>query len=760
MSSFNSTTRSVFRILLFSVVLLLVLTATLNVVARVSLPMLASYKGSLESRLGQYLGTPVTIGSLSLAWEGVGPVIKADDVSIIESDARLVSVRSVLLDVNLARSILAGGPAINELTLVGADLYLEYSGAGEFTMHGMPLEKSGEANSETTGSAAATAGLNGLSWLTKARRVGLLDTHITLIDVTNGRRLNIQELNLRAENRGDSHQLRLDLSLPGSLGQRMEAGMDFKGSGVQLSETRGQFYINADSLNMNGWRELLSDSLRRRSATGNGDARLDADGSLELWGKWLEGEVTSARGNLAVTDLVSVEQQAPLFERLAFDLAYRNTNPGWKLKAKNITMEREQRSTIVEDLTVQRGSRSSGNWTVAAAGAQMSLQDFSVLPAQLLSAARHPAGQWLSEAAPAGQLSDWRINMSIENGAPSVDARGQFDDLAWQANERIPGIDALSGRIAIDDNEGSVRLRANNMRLDAPKDLAAAVEIDVLDASFDVALNEKQSHVLKGQVAIKEDGVDLNSRISTVLKPGESPHLDLQGRFSIADLSRLPALLPIRELSPVTGRWFDDALKAGRAENGRFILFGQLEDFPFNSKEGVFTASMDLRDGELQSLPDWPLTTEIDARVELNGYSLVARSEQARMDAMTITRAVARIEDLSRPVLKLESTGNSTLESIVAFGNSGPLSYLLKPVLWDVSSTGEATMDVQVRYPFVESRYKDSPFKVNGSLFLNGNDVSFDSAKVALSKVRGAVGFTQTGVRINNLRGQFLGVGA
>lgn len=770
MSSFNSTTRSLYRIVLFSMVFLLVLTAALSVVARVSLPLMSGYKGSLESRLGQYLGTPVSIGSLSLAWEGVGPVVKANQVSIIESDERRVSVSSILLDVNLARSVLTGGPAINELTLVGADLYIEYSGAGEFTVHGVPTEKS--EGSTGAASSGRDSGLDGLSWLTQARRVGLLDTSITLIDTTDGRRLSIQDLNLRAENRGDAHQLRLDLLLPDTLGQRMEAGIDFSGSDANLSDTQGQFYINADSLNMKGWQRLIAGSLKRGAPADHLESSnedelpkvlwenalkgMDADGSLEVWGKWLEGEVTTARGELAVTDLVNVDDDEPLLDSLSFDLAYKNTNPGWQLTAQHLTLEHEQNATIIDELVLQRGSRTSGHWSVEAAGDRLQMESLSVLPTAMLSAAGHPAGQWLRDAAPGGLLSDWMFDVSLANGEPTITAKGHFEDLFWQANDLLPGLDALSGRVAIDDNEGSVILRGQKMALNAPKDLAAPVLIDALDATFDVVLSRAQGHVVKGQVAMTDEGVEFSTRVSTEFKQGQSPHLDLQGRFKVADISRVPDLLPIRRLGPATGRWFKQALQGGRAENGRFILFGDLDDFPFNSKEGVFSASFDVRDGKLKSLPNWPVSTGIDGRVELNGLSLTGKANKGRLDTMEVSQAVARIADLSRPVLTFESTGSGPLQSMVDFGNTGPLSPWLKPALSGLTGTGEVSMDLELRVPLVKSRYKDSPFKVSGSVFMNDNDISFDGANVALGKAKGAVGFSHTGISINNLRGLFL----
>ena len=64
-------------------------------------------------------------------------MLRARDVAVLESVERKVSLDELLIDLNLAKSLLRGVPIINELTLVGARLAIEADAQGQWRLHGM-----------------------------------------------------------------------------------------------------------------------------------------------------------------------------------------------------------------------------------------------------------------------------------------------------------------------------------------------------------------------------------------------------------------------------------------------------------------------------------------------------------------------------------------------------------------------------------------------------------------------------------------------
>jgi len=109
------TARLTARVCLTLIGILLIVLALLSAGVRIGLPLVANYKPTIESRLSDYLRSPVSIGDLKLSWEGFGPLLRAEQVAVFESSERKVTLDELLIDLNLAQSVVSGAPVINEL---------------------------------------------------------------------------------------------------------------------------------------------------------------------------------------------------------------------------------------------------------------------------------------------------------------------------------------------------------------------------------------------------------------------------------------------------------------------------------------------------------------------------------------------------------------------------------------------------------------------------------------------------------------------
>ena len=331
------TARTLLRVALVAAGALLIGLAVLTLGARLALPLAAGYKGAIETHLGERLGHPVTIGELDLRWRTNGPVLRIEEVSVLESATRGVTFDELLVDVDLLGSLLRATPILDELTLVGADLSVEYSGGGEFRLHGverMGSRNPGERDDERLAAGSESGarevsgggGLDLAAWLLDADRVGLLDTRVTIVDSVRDRRLVVRDLNVRVENEGNLHRLRIELELPPELGGTLEAGLDLQGSGRALMLSDGSVYVRGSDLHLGAWQTLRDEpptrpsrstaSVAADSAEPTNEptntvsalfaalARLDGDAEVELWGRWKAGEIHHARIRLDARDLL------------------------------------------------------------------------------------------------------------------------------------------------------------------------------------------------------------------------------------------------------------------------------------------------------------------------------------------------------------------------------------------------------------------------------------------------------------------------
>ena len=772
--------------------------AVLTLGARLALPFVERWKGEIETGLGDYLGRPVAIEALSLRWRGTGPELRARGVSVAQDARRRVSVDEALIDLDLASSVLRRSPVFDELTLVGAELVLE-RGDGRWSVQAMDVGGRPDGNTVPDVAprrSASASGTDGLTWLFDARRVGLLDTRLALVDAATGPIVALDALDLRVENDGGTHRMRLEASLPDELGGEIEIGVDFD-SGMRDAVARrasGRFHALASRIEAAAVARIVADVVGRGPGTAAAgspidargdapvDAPVDAHVALELWGRLDAGRLEALRGRVEATAVrpagepdaraaldavgatVRLERAADGEDDAGGEGGEAGNAPGgeggWTLVADGAELTR---GTERAGLDVLRLTRPAGGGALAlrAGGTDLPVGLAAALPLAL--AARAEGAGHLAALDPRGTLERWSATLRAGEGLAGLDLAARAVGLAASAAGPLPGIDALDAELALERGRGTLALAPaspDGVRIDAPRIDADRLVVDALDARLDVDLRPAGATALRvrGPVALEARGLDLSARLGLAAAPGRSPRLDLSARFALDEVAAVAGLLPDRLLGAETVAWFGTAPRAGRVENGELLVSGRLADFPYEDGSGVFRASADVRDLTLDWLPGWPVARGVSGTVRVDGATVSGDVRAGRAAGLELSTGEWRIEDVRRPGLALDLAGAGTLPAMLGFATDGPLAATLEPALGDVSGVGDAGLDLAVSVPLSgAAARRDGPLAVDGTVFLAGNDVRFGRARVALEDVVGAVSFDEAGFRTHRLRGDWLG---
>ncbi len=773
------TARLTARVCVTLIGILLIVLALLSAGVRLGLPLVANYKPTIESRLSDYLRSPVAIGDLNLSWEGFGPLLRAEQVAVFESSESKVTLDELLIDLNLAKSLMRGVPVINELTLVGARLAVEADANGRFRLHGMDKVQSARGAAADP-EVSKGKGVDLMAWLLIARKVGLLDTEVTLIDEQSDLRLVMQDLNIRAENVGDVHQLRVDVQLPEELGGSLEAGIDLVGSSDAWSSASGDLYIKADTLQTQALSKILkvgglSDKLRRVKSP------VDTAVSLELWGRWEEGQLVSARGPVSTSQIKHPTTGDYLGDGLSANLVLTGLDQTFKVIASDVILSMGTNTVRIDSIygNWNDGLSASGtaaqkprSWVLSAAGAQLDLGASSQFVGGALAGSQSTVAKVLLEAKPAGDFLNWTVNYTQQEGIPSLSIQGDIHKLQASSSGLMPGFGPLNGRVNLENFKGELALASGAMELPWPAVTDAALTLDSLNAVIGIDIAQKNRVLIEGDIELIDGGIDLSTRLNLTLAKGQSPHLDMQSRFAATDITALKQWLPRKKLSKGFGLWVDRAIESGSLDDGSILFFGNVVDFPFAAGEGVFRASADMRDARIAFHPAWPSAFDVNGNIEVNGPTLTASAENSSLEKFDISQIKLDIKNLKRPVLTLSGTGSGELQDVLEFGVNGPLKAVLGPVLADVSGNGATQMDLALALPLYRSKpvsgedvdstntaKVDQPrpsMSVDGSLFLNGNTVEFEQANMPLQGVSGSIGFNRHGIRVNSLKAEFL----
>ncbi len=755
--------------LLLAIAVSIILLALLLVFVRLALPLLGGYKGEIEARLTEQFGSPVSIEDLSIRWQGFGPRLSAFGVSVQEPNGQQVSLKELLIDVDVSKSLKQKKPVIEEMILIGAELALETDEKGQWRVHGVASQPK-----QVTASSGQDKGVDVLAWLMNTRRVALQDARITIINKEDNQTLELDDINVVAENDGSLHQLRVDLQLPESLGKSIEIGMDVTGKSNDIANAEADIYVKAVDLKADAWRSLRAGRFRGLTASTTGIARLDANVQMDFWGNVSKGELQSARGRMLVENLTDVTTQKNVLDRIETDLVFTAQDTGWRVGTDSVLLEADATTTTINDVQYNFQPSKAAAWTLDAKGNELALDLATRLVLSLFDEnADLPRAQWLAKAQPAGTMVNWDASIGLINGTPDFSFRSGFYDVRLNAADGIPGFENLGGSILMQNNVGTLTMQGSEMALDMPNVFTAPARVGLLRAALDIDVTDPLRTTIDGDVQIEEQGFESDTRIEIKLDPHRPTQLYIQSKYSLDDLAVAKGFIPNKLIKPATTSWFKKALVAGSIDNGELLMFGDIADFPFRDKEGVFKTQFDMRDVTLDYLPAWPQLTGMEGRFNMSGPGVSASVTDGFIDGLRLSQAKASIPDIFKPVLSLNSTGAGKLSELVAFGNTGPLKWLLNPILSDVSASGRAQMDLALSVPLsrlstfntvasaqasVNKTSSSIPgLKVDGALFMLNNDVSFARSNVDLSDVNGAIIFSQNDFRIHNLEAKSLG---
>jgi len=747
--------RSGARFLLLTFFIVLIIIALLTGLLRIGLPYMSTYKSEIQGWVSNYLKTPIDIGSMEFAWNGARPSLTLDRVSLIGAGKRNVDVKldQVALDVNLVKSLLAADLHINQVTLSGADLALEYEG-GEFQISG-GLRGNGNSSS------GKRSNIDVFAWLMNAKRVGLLDSRIELIDTDRDINYVIDDLNIRAENDGDFHQLRLDLGLPRQLGYSLEVGIDLTGDSDSLEESVGNFYIKAPSLEFTEWLRIWP------------DRHFDLKGwsNVEAWGSWGDGYLQTLRATVDGSDLKldvnpSVSSSIPAtlhLPKLVSDLYWARQHDGWSASIDKFEFEYEGELNRINQLEVVQRRRPDDNsrkLSVDVDGNRLRLETVSALLSALESVdSLESISQTVAAISPEGELTDWSFSTDLSEKSPTVSVAGTFTDIATKTHRKIPGFKNITGKLELVDGVGQVELALKNAAIHSPQVFPESLSIEQLDAVLNVDLNDPDKLISSENIFTRDNDALAYSFFELSQTKDKDLYVNIKSAFSVDDVTSAGKYFPTGIMRPSLIEWLQSSVRGGRVEKGQLLMVGKLKDFPYDNKQGVFRVDVDINDGELKFLPDWPAAKSVVGHLHFDGPGM---SFQARRGTLARTRVfdvTGGIENFWRPTLVLAGESEGNLQRMLNFANEGPLSSILSPALGETTGTGSGALALELSVPLMstENRKPEDILTVDGKVVLNENRVVFNRFDLDLDAVRGTVNFNEEGVDIRNVSGRYLG---
>lgn len=680
-----------------------------------ALPWLARNPARVDAWLEHRIGRPVSFEGMRTHWTRRGPVVELKQLRIGEgADAFLVG------DAQLLASIYSGllpGHAFSELRLRGLELVLVRGDDGTWQVRGLP----GQAHDGSDPFAA-------LEKLGELHVVGgrlqvlapayHLDATVPRVDV----RLRVDGPRVRAGLR----------AWPASGRLPVDGVLDF-----DRTTGNGRAYAGAKTLDLRDWAPFLH-AAGVRVEGGHGSAAAWA----EVRGKRVPSIVTEAGLRGVTLAGAPLDDATP---RLAFESVdvlgrFRAADGQWQVDLPRLRLAQAGSQQTLDGLAVAGGRR----FVLAAERV-----DAAPLLQALAMTDRIAPGtrRWLRAARPVGMVEQVRV----DGRAPQLRVAARVVSFGFDRVGGSPGLRGIGGRLQGDADGLSFEF-----------DPASPVGF-----SWPEAFGPDHVVRLTGRAGAWREGEGWRVGTQALHVAGDGYGADVRGGLWWQGDGTLPwidlaadidaARVPVAKrfwvrhlMPPEVVHWLDTALVGGTVRSGRAVVTGDLDDWPFDRREGRFEARAHITGATLKFQPDWPAAEQVDAEVAFiaNGFSI---DGSGRVGKVALSSLRAGIDDYSLGALTVQARARTDAGALLDVVKASPLHAMQPETIDALAASGPA----QLRFGMELPLGRPDPLAITGQVELQGARLADRRWNLRFDQVAGvarydAEGFTANGLSVRH----------
>jgi len=736
-------------------------------------PRIDDFRPLLQRQASHALGVRVEIANVSVLGGWWTPQLRIQDVRLFDVQDR-EAMRLPQVDVVVsARSLLRG--KFEQLVIDQPELDIRRDTQGHIWVAGLDTAQSSDGA--------------GADWFFSQTEFLIRDGVLHWRDeMRDSPELSLTHVNVVIQNSLYQHLMRVDVTPPVGLGQRLSVQGKFSQNPLQRSGDlrlwSGELYANAPDVDLS--------SLRQWLRFDRGIAIYEGKGGVRLWTDWAQGRLVGVTADMALdaVDARLGDSLKPLVLRhISGRIGAKWLDGENEINSQDLvfdTQEGERWPGGVLRLNWQGDDFRTGNLTADSldldAVAQISQR--LPLPEDLRAALKHaqPKGQVNQLSAswvrPVAQQIEAELNYK---------AKGTVRNLQWlqDANSpapyhRLPGVAGVDVDFDVSHQGGKAQIAIKQGGMTLPQGLDEA-KIALTDATANISWQikpaDKKSAVEQEpeiSVQVKQArlrNTDATAELSGTWTTGKGENrwpgvLDLTANISRAQLKQVHRYLPIY-IDAEARAYLRDALIGGEATQASLRLRGSLADMPFdNPKLGEFRVVAQIANGQYAYVPPtkgkpfnltntWPAIASLNGELvyERNSLQFKGAGKLAGAPQLVWDKIEASLPNVKALDVTVKAQARGPLADMQTLVARSALNDLLNRTLEKGQATGVAEFKMQLNVPLRALQNTS----VQGSLTLQDNDVQIMPGVPVLSKTRGVVQFDSQGLTTKNLKARVFG---
>ncbi len=573
--------------------LLAVLVALYVSLGRELVPLVAEYRGDVESKAEQALGLPVHVGALEGRWSGLAPVLRVRDLQLGEG-ASALRLDDVKVVPDLWASLTSREVRLARIELGGLQLILREDEQGGWALEGLPKKDD--------------APLDPAELLQRLRQLGRIDVFDSQVTLQPWQRdpLTLTYVSVGLQAGASRQALDLRATLPD--GQPLALNLRSRANAKAWRDGAVEAYL---SLPQSDWARWLPPALL-------GQWRAEAlKAGGEFWVDWSKGQLQQAVVRLNAPQLrgAYAERKAVALDNLALTAWFQRRDQGFDVLVDSLAAS-IGKSRWESHLQVNQrlgDDPVDETWQVQA-------DRLDLTPLTPLIDALAPLSDKLMAVVDGLNVTGALRNVRLE-ARPNAegDQRLQFaanlERVGFDAYHGAPAAGNVSGSISGDLGHGELRLDTDAFMLHLYPIFAKPWQYQKANARLTWALDKHGFTLVAPYLKVlgEEGKIAGDFLIRLLFDEGTESYMDLRVGLTEGDGRYTAKYLP-EVLSPALDEWLRSAIVKGNVDEGYFQYQGSLNHGATPEARSI-SLFFKVHDAALDFQPGWPQVQQVDGDV-------------------------------------------------------------------------------------------------------------------------------------------------
>lgn len=656
---------------------------------RLFLPQLPEYRAQIETWATQAIGRPLKIGDIDARLSLEGPLVVFRDTVVLAPDGvtQVVDADSISVVISLMDLLLEQELAVSSVRIEGVVLEVEQLEDGRFYVLNrvLPAEP-GDVDRVGTGKAPAMP--NG--------RYEIRDATIRMTSARRpGEPLEFQQATLDVDKSNSELSLGVNIYLPDNLGRSLRVTANTENLDAGPGKQNWQLLFQARGLDLAGWKEVLPDTI---------DTPLGGYGDITVWGALGPLGLENGIVDLDLKDLILSDSDSgpgAAFQQLGGKLEWVKKPDDWQFKLLDLSVERDGRIWNSDAIRLEVARKNGGGRLLYMTADRIHLDDFQPflpwVPDEEIRAR-------LMGLNPRGVVSNLNLQFAGEaEGNANYSVRAYLLGAGVNAVDNLPGVQGFTGEVKANDDGGEVELSSVGLAVDFPKVFESPLIFDQATGKLSWQRSASGIKVRGADLVLANQDIYTYSTLNLELpNEGAAPVIDLETQIKDGNVANKTAYLPIVKLSSKAREWLDRSIVSGRIPEGRMVLKGSLDKFPFKNGEGRFTVDFLLNELVLDYKEGWPGIRDLNTHVVFEGPGLSVDVLDGNMAGNQIVNARAEIPVLGEARLTVRGQTEGTVNAGLDYLAAIPPGERYIEAINGLETSGGARVDLDLYLPLKE----------------------------------------------------------